>query len=94
MSAIIVNLFLLLSALLSALTGVSTGARVAEPATISRSVATAAPVSAAAVRAEARIAPRWPGLRTLATSNTTILADASFAATAALTALLTNRRRE
>ena|GEM_PF-3448860 len=86
----VVNLLLLLSALLSALTGLSPSARVVEPAAISRTTTEVAPQSAAAVRAQARIEPGLPLLRVVAM----LAARTTSIAVAPVASLLTNRRRE
>jgi len=84
------NLILLLSALLSALTGVSPSARTAERPTISRSVAVVATASTAAVAARAQVLPGLPALADVAGDDAAVgeirIADAA--------SLLTNRRRE
>jgi len=84
------NFILLLSALLSALTGVSPSVRSAERLTISRSVAIAATASTAAVVARARVMPGLPLLAEIAVCGA--CADAIVLINAA--SLLTNRRRE
>lgn len=86
----VVNLLLLLSALLSALTGLSPSARVVEPAAISRTTTEVAPQSAAAVRAQARIEPGLPMLRAVAV----FLPRTTSIVVAPVASLLTNRRRE
>jgi hypothetical protein len=90
MSTLPMNLILLLSALLSALTGISQSARAVEQPALTRPIAAVAPTSAAAVRAQSR--PVQPLLALTTVAAATIATRVR--GVVSIPALLTNRRRE
>ena len=86
----VVNLLLLFSALLSALTGISGSARTAVPQALSQRVVSVAPVGAAAATARVRPTPPLPRLASVARLCMAVVAPRFLASRE----MLTNRRRE